>query len=115
MQIRGAFHRVHLGIAAVIAAGFWAWAWRGDNSAWEALPILGGPFAGALVRGGQSCCTEYSLELAAIGGPVLLVGALAQILFNRGPGRRLIRYGLWSGSLLFWFSLSFFSLRHAMS
>jgi len=52
---------------------------------------------------------------AAISGPVLAVGVLAQFLINRGKGKNLIRYGLWAASLVIWFGLSFFSIIHAVS
>lgn len=115
MQLRGAFDRVHLGIAAVISAGFWGLASWGNNQWYEAAAILGGPFAGAIARDWQSCCTEVSVNLAMIGGPVLLLGALAQVLIHRGKGNNVLRYFIWAVSLFTWFGLSFFSLMHAMS
>ena len=50
-----------------------------------------------------------------IGGPVLLLGALAQVLIHRGKGNNVLRYFIWAVSLFTWFGLSFFSLMHAMS
>jgi hypothetical protein len=115
MQIRRAFDRIHLGIAAVIAGGLWTLASIQSNDVIEGAIILGGPFAGAILRDWQSCCTEVSLQLAAIGGPVLALGVLAQFLINRSKGKNVLRYGLWAVSLVIWFGLSFFSIIHAVS
>src|SRR6476646_6205067 len=54
------------------------------------LATITGPFTGAIARHGQSCCLQFSLRLAAICGPVLALGLIAQLIplpFRRA-GRR---------------------------
>src|SRR5205823_3761760 len=44
------------------------------------LATITGPFVGAIARNGQSCCLRLSLTLAAVCGPVLALGLIAQVL-----------------------------------
>src|SRR4051794_12181861 len=51
------------------------------------LATITGPFVGAIARHSQSCCLDFSLRLAAICGPVLALGLIAQLVplpFRRG-------------------------------
>jgi hypothetical protein len=51
------------------------------------LATITGPFVGAIARHGQSCCLRFSVGLAAISGPFLALGLLAQVVplpFGRG-------------------------------
>src|SRR3954466_8376507 len=61
------------------------------------LATLTGPFTGAIARHGQSCCLQFSLRLAAICGPVLALGLIAQVIplpFRRG--QQAVRLVLWT-------------------
>src|SRR4051794_10925245 len=63
----------------------------------KTLATITGPFVGAIARHRQSCCLGFSLRLAAICGPVLALGLLAQVVplpFRRGE--RVVRLVLWT-------------------
>jgi hypothetical protein len=56
-----------------------------------------GPFTGAIARNGQSCCLAASLRIAAICGPALAVGLLAQVApLPIRRGQQAVRATLWT-------------------
>ena len=79
------------------------------------LATVTGPFVGAIARNGQSCCLEFSLRLAAICGPVLALGLIAQVVplpFRRG--QQAVRIALWTLGWLVWLSGGQVSFLHAL-
>jgi hypothetical protein len=80
------------------------------------LATITGPFTGAIARNGQGCCLEFSTFLAAIFGPVLAVGLLAQVTplpFRRG--QQAVRLVLWTLAWLVWLFGGLVSFGHALS
>jgi len=80
------------------------------------LATITGPFIGAIARDGQSCCLAFSLWLAAVTGPVLAVGLIAQVVplpFRRG--QRAVRLVLWTLGWLAWLLSGPISFLHAFS
>lgn len=78
------------------------------------LATITGPFVGAIARNGQSCCLRFSLTLAAVCGPVLALGLIAQVVplpFRRG--QRTVRIGLWTLGWLLWLFSGQVSFLHA--
>jgi hypothetical protein len=78
------------------------------------LATITGPFVGAIARNGQSCCLDFSLRLAAVTGPVLAMGLIAQVvplLFRRG--QRAVRLMLWTLGWLIWLFSGLISFMHA--
>jgi hypothetical protein len=79
------------------------------------LATITGPFVGAIARNGQSCCLEFSLTLAAVCGPVLALGLIAQVLpLPFGRGQRTVRMGLWTIGWLVWLASGQVSFLHAL-
>jgi hypothetical protein len=80
------------------------------------LGTITGPLTGAMSRGFQPCCLEFSLRVMLYCGPILAVGLLVQ--FVRLPdGRWLgaVRIGLWVVGGLVWFLGGIVSFAHALS
>ena len=74
-----------------------------------------GPMTGAISRGWQSCCTEFSLILMMFCAPALLLGILFQLIrlpFKKSAAA--IRLSLWIIGLLIWFLGGLFSFAHAL-
>jgi len=79
------------------------------------LATITGPFVGPIARDGQSCCLEFALVLAAITGPVLAVGLIAQVIplpFRRG--QRFVRLFLWTLGWFGWLASGHVSFTHAL-
>jgi hypothetical protein len=79
------------------------------------LATITGPFTGAIARNGQSCCLQCSLWLAAICGPVLALGLIAQVVplpFRRG--RQAVRLVLWTLGWFVWLFGGHVSFMHAL-
>ena len=77
---------------------------------------IAGPMTGAIARGGQSCCTEWSLSLLPWAAALLLAAVLAQLAPI--PDRawpRLARHAAWALGWLGWFASGIVSLLHALS
>ena len=80
------------------------------------LATISGPFVGAIARHGQSCCLHFSLKLAAICGPILALGLIAQVIplpFRRG--QQTVRLLLWTLGWLTWLFGGMVSFVHAFS
>ena len=78
------------------------------------LATISGPFVGAIARHGQSCCLDFSLKLAAICGPILALGLIAQVIplpFRRG--QQAVRLLLWTLGWLTWLLGGLVSFVHA--
>ena len=78
------------------------------------LATITGPFVGAIARHSESCCLDFSLRLAAMTGPVLALGLIAQVVplpFRRG--RRAVRLMLWTLGWLIWLFSGLISFMHA--
>jgi hypothetical protein len=79
------------------------------------LATITGPFVGAISRHGQTCCLRFSLGLAAICGPFLVLGLLAQIVpLPFGRGQRTVRVVLWTLGWLVWLIGGQVSFLHAL-
>jgi hypothetical protein len=79
------------------------------------LATITGPFTGAIARHGQSCCLQCSLWLAAICGPVLALGLIAQVVplpFRRG--QQPVRLVLWKLGWFVWLFSGHVSFMHAL-
>ena len=44
------------------------------------LATITGPFVGPIARHGQACCLHAALVIAAVLGPILLLGLIAQVV-----------------------------------
>ena len=89
---------------------------RQRPAALTTLATITGPFVGAIARDGQSCCLDFSLWLAAVTGPVLAVGLVAQVVplpFRRG--QRAVRLVLWTLGWFVWLFSGQVSFLHAFS
>lgn len=78
------------------------------------LATITGPFVGAIARHSQSCCLDFSLKLAAICGPTLALGLIAQVIplpFRRG--QQALRLLLWTLGWLTWLFGGLGSFVHA--
>ncbi len=79
------------------------------------LATITGPFVGPIARHGQSCCLNAALSLAAIAGPILALGLIAQVIplpFRRG--RQAFRLTLWTIGWSAWFFSGLVSFAHAL-
>lgn len=74
-----------------------------------------GPLTGAISRGFQGCCLQFSLSVMVYSAPVLLVGILMQ--FVRLPDSKLVRamrMVFWTLGWLVWFLGGILSFGHAL-
>jgi hypothetical protein len=79
------------------------------------LATITGPFVGPIARVGQSCCLQFALVLAAIFGPVLALGLIAQVVplpFRRG--QKAVRLTLWTLGWFVWLASGQVSFMHAL-
>src|SRR5690349_7144155 len=78
------------------------------------LATVTGPFVGAIARHSQSCCLDFSLRLAAVTGPVLPLGLIAQVVpLPCRRGQRVVRLVLWTLGWLVWLLSGLVSFLHA--
>ncbi len=79
------------------------------------LATITGPFVGPIARHGQGCCLRVALGLAAVAGPVLALGLIAQVV-PLPAGRRwsALRLGLWTLGWFGWLASGPVSLMHAL-
>jgi hypothetical protein len=80
------------------------------------LATITGPFVGPIARHGQACCLRAALHIAAVLGPVLALGLIAQVIplpFRRG--RQVFRLGLWTLGWFAWLCGCIVSFAHAFS
>src|SRR6478735_5093224 len=79
------------------------------------LATITGPFTGAIARHGQSCCLQFSLRLAAICGPVLTLGLIAQAVpLPFGRGQHAVRLVFWTLGWFVWLFSGHVSFMHAL-
>lgn len=79
------------------------------------LATITGPFVGPIARGGQSCCLEFAKVLAAIAGPILLLGlAIQGVPLRLRRGETAIKLTLWTIGWLAWFVSGHVSFAHAL-
>ena len=75
-----------------------------------------GPFTGAIARGMQGCCLAFSLRLACIVGPILMVGIGFQFLnLPERIGFRILRLVVWTVGWFAWLAGGIVSFGHALS
>jgi hypothetical protein len=75
-----------------------------------------GPFVGAIARRGQACCLASSVSIAAIAGPVLALGLIAQVVpLPLKRGQHAVRLVFWTLGWLVWFLGGQVSFLHAFS
>jgi len=90
---------------------------RGDSlsrSIAAALGAFSGPFTGAIARGFQRCCWEFSLGLFPFCGAVLGAGLLMQIIPLPVWHQRTVRLTAWGIGLAGWFAGIPVSFLHAL-
>ena len=81
-----------------------------------AASVALGPMAGAVVRGYQGCCLDFSLMLLPYCGGALVGALAAQLLVPpRGSPSRVFRLIAWSIGLFVWFAGAIVSFMHALS
>jgi hypothetical protein len=79
------------------------------------LGTITGPFTGAIARNGQSCCLDVSLKLAAICGPILALGVVAQFVpLPSRRGEEVLRLGFWTLGWSAWLLGAVASFPHAL-
>lgn len=79
------------------------------------LATITGPFVGPIARNGQSCCLQFSLWLAAVCGPVLALGLIAQVVpLPFRHGQQAVRLSLWTIGWLVWLASGHVSFTHAL-
>lgn len=79
------------------------------------LATITGPFVGPIARNGQECCLEFAIFLAAICGPVLALGLIAQVVpLPFRQGQRAVRLSLWTLGWLVWLASGHVSFMHAL-
>ena len=91
----------------------------GDSRDRPVIPVtlatITGPFVGAIARNGQSCCLSFSLSVAAICGPMLALGLVAQVIpFPFRRGQHTVLLVLWTLGWLAWLAGGQVSFLHAL-
>jgi hypothetical protein len=79
------------------------------------LATITGPFVGPIARHGQACCLHAALVIAAVLGPILLLGLIAQVVplpFRRG--QQVFRLGFWTFGWFTWLFGCSVSFSHAL-
>ena len=80
------------------------------------LGTVTGPLTGAISRGFQPCCLEFSLAVMLYCGPVLLIGILIQFIgLPKWRWLNALRMSLWIIGWLVWFLGGIVSFGHALS
>ena len=79
-----------------------------------ALGAFSGPFAGAIARGFQRCCWEFSLGLFPFCGVFLGGGLLMQMIPLPAWHQRTVRLTAWCLGLTGWFACIPVSFLHAL-
>ena len=79
------------------------------------IGTLAGPMPGALSRGCQSCCLQFSLSLFPYAGASLLLAVVPQFLpwWSGGSGN-FMRLLFWTVGWLGWFGTGVLSFGHAL-
>lgn len=83
-----------------------------------ALATLLGPMTGAISRGLQRCCLQFSLQLLPYFLPFPAAAFLAALLANPGAetaSMQRFRFSLWIAAWFAWFCGGLFSFGHALS
>lgn len=92
---------------------------RGDTltrSLTASVGSFSGPFTGAIARGFQSCCLQFSLSLCPYCGSILGIGLLFQFVpLHFGRFEHRFRLTMWSLGFLGWFGGGLISFAHALS
>jgi len=80
------------------------------------LGTITGPLTGAISRGFQDCCLDFSLTIMAYCAPFLIIGVGIQFIVL--PGQRwlrVMRMILWALGWIVWFMGGILSFGHALS
>jgi hypothetical protein len=124
----GHFERLHLKIflgfylafvaLSLVALVPGSWSGHGDTMERSLLAAFGcftGPFTGAIARGFQSCCWQFSLGLFPWCAAFLAGGFLTQITpLPDFPGQRGLRLSAWCLGWFGWFAGIPVSFLHAL-
>ena len=79
------------------------------------IGTLAGPMPGALSRGCQACCLQFSLSLLPYAGAALLVALVPQFLpWGAGSAADAVRLVLWTVGWIGWFGTGIVSFGHAL-
>ena len=115
MKFAAAFSFRHLAIAAVTVLSFGLVNALASKSWAGFYYAVIGPFAGGASRDWQSCCTEFSVTVFLVSGPVLLLGFMTQLIPQLQGGRGVIRFLVWSVAWVSWCLSGWVSFGHAAS
>ena len=80
------------------------------------LATISGPLTGAISRGFQSCCLQFSLGLMVFCAPVLFLGVITQLIYL--PEKKwlgVLRMAAWILGWLVWFMGGIVSFGHALT
>jgi hypothetical protein len=83
-----------------------------------AAATLSGPMTGAICRGMQACCFNFSANLLPYFLPFLVLAIAAQFRWRAQPARdpsAILRSAAWAIGWLGWFSGGILSFAHALS
>jgi len=115
MKFASAFSFRHLAIAAVVLLSFGTVNAAASKSWAGFYYALIGPFAGGASRDWQSCCTEFSMTVFMVSGPVLLFGVLFQLIPQLQGGKGVLRFLVWGVAWVAWCISGWVSFGHAAS
>ena len=80
------------------------------------LGTITGPLTGAISRGFQRCCLEFSLKVMLYCAPFLLIGVLVQFIgLPHNAWLNALRMSLWIIGWLAWFLGGIVSFGHALT
>ena len=104
------------GLAASLGFMAFAGAGRVPKAALTAAGIILGPTVGAISRGFQSCCLEYSISLLPYCSAALIGAVVIQVAVPPGlTWVQVVRLLAWAGGLIVWLGGGLISLAHALS
>ena len=87
----------------------------GVNAVAGVSAVITGPFVGAVARGFQSCCLEFSLRIAWYCVPALLLGILLQWMPSRHGKWMFLKLSAWVIGWIAWFGGGVLSYLHAFN
>ncbi len=104
----------HAQIMGVVLMGFFLFFLIFTRSLHGAMAPIWGPFAGAVERGGQSCCLEYSWQVFRYSASAVVFASVFQFLIRPRRSTNILRYLVWAAGWTAWCVSSWASLMHAI-
>lgn len=121
------FHRWHLWTALALWLVFTVWTYLIVSSGLDdasdrpgvvmatTVGTIAGPMTGAISRGFQSCCLDFSLSLLPHCLAALAIGVVAQLMSkSQHPLMIAVQAVLWLAGLVIWFGGGIVSFGHAL-